>query len=170
MSEPQPGAPGTGKLEAVTANVTDAETREAKPRTDGLGRVLITVYLILALAATMRAIFQIVAKFEEAPLAYTLSLVSGIVYVVATIALVRRRGAWRTVAWVALGFELVGVLVVGTLSLIVPALFAHDSVWSHFGAGYLFIPLALPVLGMVWLRGDGVRAQQQAAADRGGVQ
>lgn len=110
------------------------------------------MYLVLALAATLRAVYQIVSKFEEAPLAYSLSLVSGLVYIVATVALLKREGAWRTVAWIALAFELAGVLVVGTLSLTMPALFAHDSVWSYFGSGYLFVPLALPVVGMIWLR------------------
>ena len=56
------------------------------------------------------------------------------------------------------------MLVVGTLSIIFPDLFQHDSVWSYFGRGYLFIPLVLPVLGMLWLRarrppaGDGGEA------------
>jgi hypothetical protein len=44
------------------------------------------------------------------------------------------------------------VLIVGVLSLVAPQLFAHPSVWSHFGSGYLFIPLVLPVLGLIWLR------------------
>lgn len=147
--------------------VVDAEPRADRPRTDALGRVLITVYLILALAATLRAIFQIVSKFDEAPLAYTLSLVSGLVYIVATIALIKRRGAWRVVAWVALVFEFVGVLVVGTLSLTSPELFQHPSVWSMFGQGYGYIPLVLPVLGMIWLRRDAVRqaAGARAAAE-----
>ncbi len=147
----------------MSANLSDAQPGDVKPRTDGLGRVLITVYLILALAATMRAVFQIIAKFEEAPLAYSLSLVSGIVYIVATIALIRRRGAWRIVAWVALVFEFAGVLIVGSLSFVAPALFAHDSVWSHFGSGYLFIPFVLPVLGMIWLRRDGMRRRETTA-------
>jgi len=129
--------------------------------------VLITVYLILAIGATLRAVYQIVAKFDEAPLAYTLSLVSGLVYIVATVALIKRAGAWRTVAWVTLIFEFVGVLVVGTLSLLVPALFAHPSVWSWFGAGYLMVPLVLPVLGMVWLRRGGSRTAVVAAAHEG---
>ncbi|XPP27801.1 MAG: hypothetical protein ACNYNX_06355 [Leucobacter sp.] len=145
----------------------EAQQAAVKPRTDGLGRVLITVYLILALAATMRAVFQIIAKFDEAPLAYSLSLVSGIVYIVATVALIRRRGAWRVVAWVALIFEFAGVIIVGALSFIAPDLFAHDSVWSHFGSGYLFIPLVLPVLGMIWLRRDRVRQAERAAAEAG---
>lgn len=145
----------------------EAQQAAVKPRTDGLGRVLITVYLILALAATMRAVFQIIAKFDEARLAYSLSLVSGIVYIVATVALIRRRGAWRVVAWVALIFEFAGVIIVGALSFIAPDLFAHDSVWSHFGSGYLFIPLVLPVLGMIWLRRDRVRQAERAAAEAG---
>lgn len=134
------------------------------PRTSGLGRVLITVYLILALAATLRAVYQIIAKFDEAPLAYSLSLVSGLVYIVATVALLKRTGVWRVVAWVALLFEFVGVIVIGALSLILPALFAHDSVWSYFGSGYLFVPLVLPVLGMIWLRRDR-QGQQHIGAD-----
>ena len=138
----------------------------AEPRTGGLGRVLITVYLVLALAATLRAVYQLISKLDEAPLAYTLSLVSGLVYIVATVALLKREGAWRTVAWIALAFELAGVLVVGTLSLTMPALFAHDSVWSYFGSGYLFVPLALPVIGMIWLRTERrERAATQTPVD-----
>lgn len=143
-----------------------ANVAAATSRTGGLGRVLITVYLILALAASLRAIYQLISKFDEAPLAYVLSLLSGLVYIVATIALLKRgQGVWRVIAWSALIFEFVGVLVVGTLSLLLPALFAHDSVWSYFGSGYLFIPLVLPVLGMIWLRRDAV----QYAAQRGAL-
>ncbi len=134
-----------------------------EPRTSGLGRVLITVYLILALAATMRALYQIIAKFDEAPLAYSLSLLSGFVYMIATVALLKRTGVWRVIAWIALLFEFAGVIIIGALSIVLPELFAHDSVWSHFGSGYLFVPLVLPVLGMVWLRRD--RATLHAETD-----
>lgn len=123
-------------------------------RLGGLGRVLITFYIVLAMAATFRSIYQIISKFDEAPLAYSLSAVAALVYVLATVALVRRRGVWRRIAWAALSFELLGVLVVGTLSIVAPQLFAHPSVWSGFGQGYVFIPLVLPVLGLLWLRGE----------------
>ncbi|WP_460779931.1 hypothetical protein [Microbacterium shaanxiense] len=119
----------------------------------GIGRVLVIVYAVMALAATGRSFVQIVRKFDEAPLAYSLSAIAAVVYILATLALVLagRRG-WYTVAWVAILFELVGVVVVGVLSLAVPELFQHDSVWSVFGRGYLFIPLVLPVFGIWWLR------------------
>lgn len=117
----------------------------------GPGRLLIAVYGVFALSATARASFQLITKFEEAPLAYSLSAISALVYVVATLALAKG-DRWRTLAFMTVGFELVGVLSVGFLSLLVPELFAHPSVWSLFGAGYAFIPLALPILGLIWLR------------------
>ncbi|WP_255305154.1 hypothetical protein [Microbacterium sp. 3J1] len=122
-------------------------------RMTGIGRVLVIVYAVMALAATGRSFVQIVRQFDEAPLAYALSALAAVVYVLATMALVlaRRRG-WYTVAWIAIVFELTGVLVVGALSLFLPDLFPHDTVWSMFGRGYLFIPLVLPVFGVWWLR------------------
>lgn len=119
----------------------------------GVGRVLVIVYAVMALAATGRSFVQIVRRFDEAPLAYTLSAIAAVVYILATLALVfARRPGWYTVAWVAIVFELTGVIVVGILSLTVPQLFGHDSVWSYFGMGYLFIPLVLPLFGIWWLR------------------
>lgn len=118
----------------------------------GIGRVLVVVYAIMALAATGRSFVQIVGEYSNAPLAYTLSAVSAVVYIVATLALVFADSpAWYAVAWVAIVFELVGVLVVGTLSIVLPELFQHPTVWSLYGDGYLFVPLALPIVGLRWL-------------------
>ncbi|MFJ4224805.1 hypothetical protein [Microbacterium sp. NPDC089695] len=119
----------------------------------GIGRVLVIVYAVMALAATGRSFVQIVRQFDEAPLAYALSALAAVVYVLATLALVfARRAGWYAVAWTAIVFELTGVLVVGALSIFLPDLFPHDTVWSMFGRGYLFIPLVLPVFGIWWLR------------------
>jgi len=127
-------------------------TTPARPRMTGIGRVLVIVYAVMALAATGRSFVQIVQRFDEAPIAYTLSAISAVVYILATLALIFSGSrAWYTVAWVAIVFELAGVLVVGTLSLLVPELFAHPSVWSWYGMGYLFVPLVLPFLGLWWL-------------------
>jgi hypothetical protein len=121
-------------------------------RSLGVGRLLIAVYGIFALSASARALFQIATKFEEAPVAYSLSALSALVYVFATFALAKPGPVWQKRATFAVWFELVGVLSVGGLSLVLPDLFDHPSVWSGFGAGYGFIPLVLPVLGLIWLR------------------
>lgn len=127
---------------------------EARPRRrmSGIGRVLVVVYAILAIGASGRSLVQIIERFDQAPLAFTLSAVSAAVYVVATLALIFAGSVvWYRIAWVAISFELVGVLVIGTLSLVRPDLFPEATVWSHFGMGYLFIPLVLPFLGLWWL-------------------
>lgn len=120
-------------------------------RARGLSRLLVVVYAIFAIASTSRSVVQLATRFDEAPVAYVLSAVAALVYIVATVALaLGERG--RRIATIAIGFELAGVLIVGTLSLVYPALFPRATVWSTFGLGYAFIPLALPVIGLWWLR------------------
>lgn len=126
--------------------------RPGRHTASGPGRALVAVYAVFALAASARAGVQIAMRFDEAPLAYTLSAFSAVVYVVATGALARGGPLARQVAWVACGIELVGVLVIGAFSLLDPAAFPDETVWSAFGRGYFFIPLVLPVLGLTWLR------------------
>jgi hypothetical protein len=123
------------------------------PRTSsGPGRVLVAVYGLFALAASSRAVVQLVTDYAEAPLAYLLSAVAGLVYVVATFTLARGSQTSRRIAWTAITLELVGVLAVGTASLVDPAAFPRATVWSAYGIGYGFVPLVLPVLGLLWLR------------------
>jgi len=117
-----------------------------------LHRIIVSLYAVLSAAALGRSSFQILTKFDEAPLAYSLSAAAALVYVLATVtfALGHRPGA-RRIARLALTFELAGVLMVGTISLLVPSLFPDQTVWSQFGLGYLFIPLILPIVGLWWL-------------------
>jgi hypothetical protein len=118
----------------------------------GAGRLLIVFYAVFAVSATARASFQILTKFEEAPLAYSLSLVSALVYILATVSLAKKGEMWKSIALGSVIFELVGVLAVGSLSFAAPELFAHPSVWSGFGSGYGYIPLVLPIVGLLWIR------------------
>jgi len=118
----------------------------------GPGRVLIAVYAVFAVAATSRAVFQLSTQYSEAPLAYLLSAFAAVVYIVATVALARGSRTSMRVATVSLTVELVGVLVIGALSVLRPEDFPDATVWSDFGAGYGFVPLVLPVLGLWFLR------------------
>jgi cytochrome bd-type quinol oxidase subunit 2 len=117
----------------------------------GAGRVLVAVYGIFALAATARASVQLLTKFEQAPLAYLLSALAGVIYIVATITLARGTRASRRVALIAIIIELLGVVSVGTLSVLYPEAFPRATVWSAYGIGYGFVPLALPIMGLAWL-------------------
>lgn len=121
------------------------------PAAPGAGRLIAALYALFALAATGRAVVQIATRFSAAPLAYTLTAVAAVIYLVAAWALTRTSAVSRRLAWAACTIELVGVVCVGTLSLATPSLFPDDTVWSHYGSGYGYIPLVLPLLGLIWL-------------------
>ncbi len=114
----------------------------------GPGRLLVAVYAVFALSASARSLVQISTDFSAAPLAYTLSAVAAAVYVAATVALARNS---QGLAWAAVLVELVGVVGIGALSVLQPDDFADATVWSRFGQGYGYVPLALPLFGLVWL-------------------
>jgi cytochrome bd-type quinol oxidase subunit 2 len=122
------------------------------PTGRGFGRVLVAVYGLFALAATARSAVQLATKFSEAPLAYLLSALSAVIYIVATVSLARGDRTSRRVATVAISIELVGVLVVGAASELFPDAFPDATVWTGFGSGYGFVPLVLPLVGLWWLR------------------
>lgn len=133
------------------SNEQTAPTAQTPARNQGLGRIIVAVYGVFALSASARAGYQMATDFDRAPLAYILSAVAAVVYIVATISLAKTgRTAYR-VSTAAILFELIGVLVVGLLTEINPDLFPVDTVWSHFGSGYGYVPLVLPILGLAWL-------------------
>lgn len=127
-------------------------TRDVSELSSGPGRVLVFVYGVFAVAATGRSLLQLGTQADRAPLAYSLSLLAAVLYLVATTCLLLGgRRAWL-VAAAACTVELLGVVSVGTLSYIATDLFPDRTVWSHFGQGYGFLPLVLPFLGLAWLR------------------
>jgi cytochrome bd-type quinol oxidase subunit 2 len=148
VSEPS-GATGAERRQDDRSSERPAAGR---PIRSGPGRVLIAIYLLFSIAATARAGYQIATKFDQAPLAYLLSALAAVIYVLASYGLSRSGPTGRRIALIACTAELVGVLGVGTLSLVDPALFPDDTVWSAIGQGYGYLPLVLPVLGLLWLR------------------
>jgi len=125
----------------------------------GPGRVLVFAYGVFAVAATGRSLVQLGTDAGRAPLAYSLSLLAAVIYLVATTCLLLGgQLAWRA-AVLACSVELAGVLAVGVLSYVVTDWFPDKTVWSHFGQGYGFLPLVLPFAGLAWLR----RTRPQAA-------
>lgn len=114
----------------------------------GFGRVLVFVYGVFALAATGRSTLQLATKASDAPVPYGLSAVAAVIYIGATVALAANR---RRPALVAVAIEMAGVIIVGLTSALEPQDFKDATVWSDFGAGYGFVPLVLPFVGLWWL-------------------
>lgn len=137
------------KSEPGAASGRDAAQPAA--RNTGAGRLLVAVYAVFALSSTARAVFQIATKFDQAPLAYLLSALAAVVYIIATVGLSKSGASSYRVSVAAVGIEMFGVLAVGIFGLVDPAALPDDTVWSGFGAGYGYVPLILPVLGLWWL-------------------
>lgn len=138
---------------AMNPSPATQQTSERRANSDGPGRLFTLLYGIFAVGATSRAAVQLLERASYAPVAYGLSAVSALIYVVGFVLLLRwghpgSRRAMRTLCLV----ELTGVVVIGTLSLVRQDLFPDATVWSDFGIGYLFLPAILPILVLRWLR------------------
>ncbi|MFF3348547.1 hypothetical protein [Streptomyces sp. NPDC002779] len=118
----------------------------------GPGMLLVWLYGVMVVGAVSRSAVQIATEFDRAPLAYSLSAVAGLVYGFITYTLVRGGEMARKAALVCCAAELLGVLVVGTWTLVEPSRFPDATVWSDYGMGYLFIPVLLPLSAIYWLR------------------
>ena len=64
----------------------------------GPGKVIAVVYGIFTLSAGARACYQLIRKFDEAPLAILLSLLSAIIYAIAAVSLAKRGERARQLA------------------------------------------------------------------------
>ncbi|MFI7484228.1 hypothetical protein ACH9EU_17650 [Kocuria sp. M1R5S2] len=145
-----PARPGPTRLQQRFG--PRAGSVRADGKSSGFGRLVVVAYGVFSLSAGVRSLYQILTDFGAAPLPYLLSAFAAAVYVLATVALARPGALWHRVATAAVLVELVGVLGVGTLSVLAPELFPEESVWSGFGRGYGWVPLVLPVVGLYWLR------------------
>ncbi|MFC9131735.1 hypothetical protein ACFT4A_33565 [Streptomyces sp. NPDC057099] len=133
--------------------MTSGEAEVTRQRLiSGPGTLLVWLYGVMVVGAVSRSAYQIATEFDRAPLAYALSAVAGLVYGFITYSLVRGGETARRAALVCCVAELVGVLTVGTWTLVEPSAFPDATVWSDFGMGYLFIPVLLPLSAIYWLR------------------
>ncbi|WP_328559484.1 hypothetical protein [Streptomyces coelicoflavus] len=132
--------------------VATEEKQAGQRLISGPGILLVWLYGVMVVGAVSRSVYQIATELDRAPLAYSLSAVAGVVYGFITYTLVRGGERARRAALVCCAAELVGVLTVGTWTLVEPSAFADATVWSDYGMGYLFIPVLLPLSALYWLR------------------
>jgi hypothetical protein len=163
MSETEASTQAAASLE--TGGAPERAAPPPQSTRTGPGRLLVAVYGLFALSACARAGTQIVTEFSRAPAAYVLSAFAGVVYIVATVTLVNGNRTARRIAFLSCSVELAGVLAVGTWSVLDPASFPDATVWSTYGVGYGFVPLVLPVFGLLWLRRWARRSGTVPAAD-----
>lgn len=119
---------------------------EARPAADALR----FVYGLWAVAALSRALYQYVFRHPPSFVPTHISALVGALYVAIIVGLGRRGRGWWWLTLALLLAELAGVLVVGTIDVIWHP-FPYATVWSGYGAGYVFVPLVLPLAGLWWM-------------------
>lgn len=138
---------------------------ETAPATTPLGKVataagvvLAISYPVLAISIGVRAVYQLCCRPDlPGKVGPWLSLLAACVYAVAAVGFARRtRRAWR-ISMAALSFELVMVLLVGTITLLSPTAIPHTA-WGNFGRDYGFFLVLQPFLGLLWLMWPSTRA------------
>jgi hypothetical protein len=137
---------------------SSSSSEQVPPKEEGLsgfigaaGVILGISYPVLAISTGFRALFQLFLKEGVTNyLGPALTAVAALLYLIATIGFaVREKWAWR-VSVVALGLEMLLVLVVGTLSFVYSDVIGR-TVWRYYGIDYGFFPLIQPLLGLLWL-------------------
>ncbi len=140
-------------MNAADTNTTSeiAQGTELSTFASVVGVILGVSYPLLAISTLARASYQLLLKEEVTNyLGPALTMVAAILYLVATIGfLYRRTWTWRLSVG-SLSVETLLTLVVGTLSLIIPATIGR-TVWANFGMDYAFFPFIQPILGLIWL-------------------
>jgi hypothetical protein len=143
------------KPKSVAKDHAEADAAEDEQGLSGFiaaaGVILAISYPILAISTGFRAVYQLFFKDGVTNyLAPALTAVAALLYLIATVGFaVREKWAWR-ISVVALGLEMGLVLLVGTLSLVIPDTIGR-TVWRYFGIDYAFFPLIQPLLGLLWL-------------------
>lgn len=105
-----------------------------------------TLYAFWALAVCSRALWQYMVD-QQYLLPTHLSALAGILYL--AIAYWAWHGQVRALR-IGLVIECCGVIAVSIYEQFMPL--AYATAWSQWGAGYLYIPLALPVVGLIMTR------------------
>lgn len=126
------------------------EQSSTRPARGDAQVALLAAYSLLAFAAVGRSTYQVLFKFEQAPLPYTLSLLAACIYLIACWAIWRGDAFAIRIGKVACAFELIGVLSVGALTTFSDHALDVGTVWSYFGRDYGWLPVVVPSLALWW--------------------
>lgn len=118
----------------------------------GLGRLVMAAFWIFGAWVTTNAVVDIVHLDSSGPIGPALvALFAGLLYLLAALALTHNGRRMRMIGWACVCVEAIGPVLVGVLGVGLPQLSDPRSPWGAFGADYWYIPLVLPVVGLVWL-------------------
>ncbi|MEI2692024.1 MAG: hypothetical protein V9H69_20875 [Anaerolineae bacterium] len=125
----------TNNTDDLQSTAPAADQRDLKTRSISLiGYILGISYPLLALSTGARGLYQLFLRDDLAKLGPALSVLTAVLYMVAAIGFFKRTARWWRISVGALTVETILVLVIGTLSFIIPDALAHTA-WRHLRPG-----------------------------------
>ena len=125
--------------------------RDQRPPSLGLGRIIIALFWLLGVWIVAMAVVDL---FHAQGLPWgprLVALLAGVDYVVAAIALTHNGRRMRLVGWSAIALSIAAPLVLWVASLGLDELNTARSAWTGLGADFYSLPLALSVVGIIWM-------------------
>lgn len=136
---------------------SSARPVSARPATDdrspsyGVGRVVMALFWVAG-AYFVYTSAQDFFNHSNEPFGLRItSVLAAFGYLVAALGITHNGRRMRMVAWAALGFEFVGVLVTGLTGVGIEEIGSFRTVWGNLGADHYYIPLILPIIGIAWM-------------------
>lgn len=122
----------------------------------GLGRLVMALYWVFGIVTTLLAAWVLVRSATLAsstPIGGKIvALLAGVIYILVAIGITHNGRRMRQMAWVGVIIEMVGPIITGLLELGVPDLGnSLFSPWAGFGVNYWYLPLLVPIVGIVWM-------------------
>lgn len=122
----------------------------------GLGRLVMALYWIFGIITTLLASWVLIRSASLtifSPIGGKIvALLAGLIYILVAIGITHNGRRMRIMAWVGVIIEMVGPILTGLLELGVPDLGnSHFSPWAGFGVNYWYLPLLVPIVGIIWM-------------------
>ncbi len=144
----------------------DGAVADTRGPARGWGRLVMVLYWVLAAATTGPALWLLIRQSEYPVGPRLVALLAGLVYVAAAIGITHNGTKMRRLAWTANITALVGPVVVGLWELGSSPTPRTLSAWSNFGVDYFYLPLVVPIIGILWLWASEPRRIVEMAENR----
>ena len=125
---------------------------DQRPPSFGLGRIVIALFWLLGAWILVVAVVDLFHHNADEPWGPPiLAVLAGAVYLAAATALTHNGRRMRIVGWTSIGVTIAAPLVLWVAGLGVPELNGPRSAWTGLGSDFYYAPLAVSLIGLVWM-------------------
>ncbi len=128
------------------------QVADNRPPALGLGRLVMVLYWLFGAWVCIESVIELFNREPGQAIGPALgSLLAGMVHLLAAVAISHNGRRMRMVGWTCVIIGLWAPIVVGVVGWGIPEVTAQKSARGSFGEDYLFLPVVVNIVGLVWL-------------------